>query len=65
MDCITVAAPAEGEPARFGGLHASIGETVGASVYAAVSEGGALWCRQKASGSFAAPHNPQLDPTAC
>ncbi|MGB3929539.1 MAG: adenosylcobinamide amidohydrolase [Sphingobium sp.] len=64
-DCIVAAAPAAGEPARFAGLHTSIGEAVGAAVYTAVRAGGALWCRQKASGFFATPHNPQLDHTAC
>ncbi len=64
-DCIVAAAPVAGEPARFAGLHTSIGEAVGAAVYAAVGEGGALWCRQKARGFFVAPHNPQRDPTAC
>lgn len=64
-DCIVVAAPAAGAPAHFAGLHTPIGEAVGAAVDAAVSEGGALWCRQKASGFFAGPRYPQLDPTAC
>jgi adenosylcobinamide amidohydrolase len=65
-DCIVVAAPEGGEAARFAGLHTPIGESVGSAVFAAVLEGGALWCRQrKASGYPASSHNPQPDPTAC
>ncbi|WP_438345958.1 adenosylcobinamide amidohydrolase [Methylorubrum populi] len=46
-DCIVVAAPQAGRPARFAGLHTPIGEAVGAAVLAAVSEGGAAWCKER------------------
>ena len=42
-DCIVVAAPLEGEPARWAGLHTAVGEAIGASVYHATREGAEQW----------------------
>jgi adenosylcobinamide amidohydrolase len=42
-DCIVVAAPCEGEPARWAGLHTAVGEAIGAAVYRATREGAEEW----------------------
>jgi len=42
-DCIVVAAPCEGEPSRWAGLHTAVGESIGASVYGATLEGVEAW----------------------
>lgn len=42
-DCIVVAAPQDGEPANFAGLHTAIGEAVGKAVYHVMREGIAVW----------------------
>jgi adenosylcobinamide amidohydrolase len=47
-DCIVMAAPAEGEPAPWAGLHTAIGEAIGAAVYRAVREGAEEWAAEKA-----------------
>jgi adenosylcobinamide amidohydrolase len=42
-DCIVVAAPLDGEPANFAGLHTGIGEAVGKAVYHVMRDGIAVW----------------------
>jgi adenosylcobinamide amidohydrolase len=42
-DCIVVAAPSDGEPAPWAGLHTAVGEAIGAAVYRATREGAEEW----------------------
>jgi len=42
-DCIVVAAPLEGEPVAWAGLHTAVGEAIGAAVYEAIREGAETW----------------------
>ena len=47
-DCIVVAAPVEGEPTPWAGLHTAIGEAIGAAVYRVVREGAEEWAAENA-----------------
>jgi len=49
-DCIVVAAPRVGEPARWAGLHTVVGEAIGAAVYHATREGMEGWDAENARG---------------
>jgi adenosylcobinamide amidohydrolase len=42
-DCIVVAAPIEGRPEQFAGMHTELGEAAGAAVYRAIFEGAEAW----------------------
>ena len=48
-DCIVVASPCEGEPARWAGLHTAVGEAIGAAVYRATREGAEDWDAENAA----------------
>jgi adenosylcobinamide amidohydrolase len=47
-DCIVVAAPCVGEPARWAGLHTAVGEAIGAAVYRATRVGAEEWHAENA-----------------
>lgn len=53
-DCVALACPAAGVPARYAGLHTDIGAAIGGAVYRAVQSGGMEWVAEKTAGSHGA-----------
>lgn len=52
-DCIVIAAPCEGAPRQFAGLHTDIGAAIGRAVHHAVSEGGETWIGERTAAALA------------
>ncbi|RUM95668.1 hypothetical protein EET67_21725 [Pseudaminobacter arsenicus] len=52
-DCIVIAAPCEGAPRQFAGLHTDIGAAIGRAVHDAVWQGGEAWIREKVETALA------------
>ncbi len=64
-DCIVVAAPCQGEPLAWAGLHTDVGEAIGRAVYDATRAGAEQWERdfkqmQSADFSFPPPSSGEV-----
>lgn len=53
-DCVILAAPVEGAPEAYAGLHTEVGEALGRAVQAAMTEAAAAWLAEQSAAVMAA-----------